>query len=525
MRTLIVATLSIIIFAWTTHASAVTINQCAVKGVTQVSAETVKAILKPVLEGGSHPTNCLQAVQILETELREAGAFAARVYVEVADDAPTITLRVIEGRLAKNGVKLSSSSTRVDDDVIIDQTTTILGPGSTLTADKYERAILLLNDLPGIKGSEETLFPADVEGEANFEIHPHDSNLIEGHVFTDNFGSASTGEYRVGATVDINSPFRRGEKFTLGANVSALGTYFLSLDASMPISNSGLRGGVSLGALQYRTDEADDLRGYSREASAFLSYPIIRSRQTNLYGEARVGREALKDKNDASTVTDRFVDTLHLKLSGDHLDNVLGGGTSNIRIEGVAGHLDLGGFEPYRLEDQATAGTNGKFSRLTWSVSRLQHVAGPWQGYVELAGQFASKRLDSSQSISFGGPYDFPGYKSGEVLGDTGIRLHADLRYNVPEKVLNSRMQVTVFYNIGEITSHAKSISGNVITPGIDTATFTLQSAGVGLSMIWKNVTLHGTVGRRISNEIPDNLLDGDASDDFHGWFQLIYNF
>lgn len=506
-------------------ASEIRVENCTVSGATQLSDEAIGAFLTPIIKDGLYPTNCAQAAYALEAKLREAGAFAARVYIEPADSTPNIMLRVVEGRLAKDGVKLGRSSARVDDSVILDQTTHTLEPGSTLTGDKYERSILLLNDLPGVDGSEAKIYPAEKTGEANFEVHPQDGKLVEGHVYSDNFGSAFTGEYRAGVTMDINSPFRKGEKFTFGANVTDMGTYYLSMDISLPLSNNGLRGGVAASALDYRTEESDNLRGYSREGSAYLHYPIIRSRQTNLHGEARIGRESMKDEDDASTVTDRYVDTAHLTISGDRADGALGGGTSKLSLEGVIGYLDLGGYEPYRQEDQKTARTNGQFSRLVWNLSRLQHISGPWQSYVEVAGQFASKRLDSSQSISFGGPYDFPGYKSGEVLGDEGQRLHVDLRYNGPQKVMNAQWQVSTFYNVGQLTTHAKEFAGNVITPGIDSETYTLQSAGVGFSLMWPDVKLQGAVGRRIGNEIPDTLLDGDPNDDIHGWFQLVYDF
>jgi hypothetical protein len=84
-------------------------------------------------------------------------------------------------------------------------------------------------------------------------------------------------------------------------------------------------------------------------------------------------------------------------------------------------------------------------------------------------------------------------------------------------------MQVSAFYNIGSLTSHAKTINGNVITPGIESDTFILQSAGLGFSAIWPEVTLQGVLGRRIDNEVPERLLDDD--DDFHGWLQVVYNF
>lgn len=525
MRYAIAFSLMVLAGAGTAFAAEVKVGDCVVVDATQLSDDEIQQIMVPIIEGGTHPTSCLQASQAVEFALRNAGAFAARVYPEVSDATPVITLRVIEGRLADDGVKLGSSSARVQDEIILNQTRAILEPGSTLTADKYERAILLLNDLPGIEGSESSLYPSETVGEANFETHPNDANLIEGYIFADNFGSASTGEYRGGGSVTFNSPFRQGEKFTVTGNFSNEATHYLSLDSNFRLSDTGLRGGVDISALEYRTDEADNLRGYSREVSTYLSYPLVRSRQANLYSEVRLGRESMKDKDDSSTVTDRYVETVHLTLSGDRLDDVLGGGKSKFSLEGVAGYLDLSGYEPYRQEDQNTARTNGRFYRLVWSASRLQHIMGPWQAYIEAAGQTASKRLDSSQSISFGGPYDFPGYKSGEVLGDEGARLHVDLRYNVPEPVLGSKLQISTFYNVGEITSHAKSVSGNVISSGISEETYTLQSAGVGFSMSRTSVTLRGVVAQRIDNEVQDSLLDGDTDGGLHGWLQLVHEF
>lgn len=90
---------------------------------------------------------------------------------------------------------------------------------------------------------------------------------------------------------------------------------------------------------------------------------------------------------------------------------------------------------------------------------------------------------------------------------------------------MNAQWQVSTFYNVGQLTTHAKEFAGNVITPGIDSETYTLQSAGVGFSLMWPDVKLQGAVGRRIGNEIPDTLLDGDPNDDIHGWFQLVYDF
>lgn len=499
---------------------------CIVVGEHRLPEKQVRGIIAEEMVAVDHSgTACLHAAGRIETSLRAAGAFAARVYVEPSPDGSTVLLRVIEGRLAQDGIRLGRSSERVDDDVILRQLEHTLEPGSPLSSDRQERAILLTNDLPGVAGSESTIYPAKTIGEANFEIHPKDSPLVEGHVYADNFGSTFSGAYRAGASFDVNSPLGRGDKISLGANASDEGSLYGFLDGSMPVFSNGSRVGVAVSMLDYRTNGFNGLSGETQDLSVYGFHPVVRSRQTNLYGELRLGREWLFDEDNSGAVTDREVDTAHFKVTGDHADGVWGGGSNKFSVEGVLGHLDLDGFAAYRLEDAQTANTQGEFARLTWNVSRLQHIDGPWQAYVELAGQFASKRLDSSQSISFGGPYDFPGYHSGEILGDEGERLHMDLRYNVPSRTLGGKLQISAFYNIGSIETHAKEFRGNVVVPGVETQSFTVQSAGLGLSLAWEDVQLRTVVGQRISNEIPDRLLDDGADDDYRGWLQVVYGF
>jgi hemolysin activation/secretion protein len=500
------------------------VGDCVVTGTHSLPDQRIAEIVGPVVAAGTYPTSCIQAAQALEEALRREGAFAARVFPETDRDRNVLVLRVAEGRLAGDGLELGRSSARVRDDVILGHLAEALPSGEVLTARRAERAILLLNDLPGIKGSENTLYPAEREGEARFETFPEDSALVEGSVFADNFGSRVTGDYRAGALVDVNSPLRLGDKLSVQASATAEGTYYLSLDASMPVASNGARAGLLLDLLDYRTGEPRNPRGTAHEIQAHLSYPFVRSRRTSVFGEARAGREDMRDQDDVSTITDRYVESAQMVLRGSHLDDVLGGATSDLRFEGTMGYLDLGGHEPYRREDALSARTAGDFARLAWTVSRLQHLSGPWQGYLEIAGQIASRRLDSSQSIGFGGPYDFAGYHGGEILGDEGHRLHVDLRYNAPSPIWEGQAQVSAFYAVGTITTHAKEFVGNAIVPGIDDRRYELQSVGLALSWSVSSVTLRGVVGKSIANEIPNELLDGSPGN-VRGWFQLVRTF
>jgi hemolysin activation/secretion protein len=496
-----------------------------VSGVTQLSEAEVRAVMDPYTRDKLSAADILLASEALNRAVRDAGAFAAKVYVWQDEQSGVVRFEVIEGHLAQDGIELSGDPARVDSRIIRNQLEAALVPGSVISASKYERAILLTNDLPGVATTQNALLPGEKVGEARFKMAPVDGALFNGNVFYDNFGSTYTGRNRLGATLEINSPLRRGDKVALGANVSDLGTVYVDLDASLPLNAQGLRFGLMAGFLNYRTDEPAGFRGESREAGVYLRYPFIRSRQLNLSGEARWGGETLEDKNDLTTITDRKVQVASLRLHGDHADSWWGGGTTTAEVEVFLGNLDLSGYRPYEALDAQTAQTAGQFSRATWRLARMQHWRGNWQSSLEFAGQIASKNMDGSQAIAFGGPYYFTGYQSGEVLGSEGSMLHADLRYNVPALVWGGRQQWSVFYNLGRISTHAVDIVGGVIVPGVDAQRYTLQSAGIGFSQQWRQVKVQGAMGQRIHNQIPDALLDGNPTGRPNFWLQLVYNY
>lgn len=462
------------------------------------------------------------AAEALQRKVREAGAFAAKVYANVKIDG-TVDLRVIEGRLSEGGVVLKASNPRLRDEKLSDLLEQTLQPGTTLASGKTERAILLANDLPGMAGSYSSIVPADQVGEARFEFTPVPAPLVAGHAYYDNFGGTYTGRNRAGGAIELNGPLKRGDKIAIGTNVSDLGTAFIYADTSLPLWQPGLRFGLFLDALDYKTDEANGLRGNSHNASAYLHYALIRSRATNLYAELRYGRENMVDETDASRLSDRVVNVGSLSLFADHHDGWAGGGTSNAELQIYVGDLDLSGYVPYEQTDAQTANTAGSFSRASWRLNRLQQLSGSWQTSVEISGQVASKRLDASQGISFGGPLDFAGYQSGEIVGDEGAKLHADLRYNL--SAWGGQQQWSLFYDIGRVKTHAIAVVGGFVVPGINDDYYTLQSLGIGFHQQWQKLQMQAALGVPIDNEIPDALLGSNDNNSLNGWLQLNYTF
>jgi hemolysin activation/secretion protein len=499
-------------------------DHCIVSGATVLTEQKIEQIISPFLSHNADGLGCLAAASTLESELREAGAFTAKVYPEITFDQNKTILHVIEGQLSQDGIIIAQPSHRVKESVIQKYLSENLPSGTTLLAENFERAILLTNDLPGIADSEAILFPGNNVGEAKFQIYPKDSKLITGNVYFDNFGSTYTGQNRIGTSLDINSPFHYGDRISLGAAMTDENSLFGYLDLSIPVGADGLRTGIEIDAMSYKTDRVDNLRGDSNTLSAYLTYPIIRSRAGDLYIALYAAQNNMNDKTDLSTITDRIVNTATFKLTGSKFDDFAGGGLNDMKLELVQGHVDLDEFEPYKLEDSQTARTAGQFTRLYWQFSRLQQIKGPLQAYAEIAGQVASKRLDSSQSLAFGGAYDFPGYESGKVLGDEGQRLHIDLRYNTQFEWLGGQQQFSTFYDIGRIKTHAEEIIGDIIIPGIEDKNYTMQSTGLGFSQIWDSVQIQGALGWRINNKIPYSQ-ENTQDDNMHGWVQLVYSF
>ena len=501
-----------------THAAL--INNIHVVGNTILSPEKLHKVLVPFIGRALTTDELHVAANNLMHEIREEGAFAAKVYIlpqEIVDH--TITFNVIEGHLAENGIVLGRSSERVDDDVIIEQLNHTLRPGSMLTSDKYERVIYLTNDLPGIKGSENLLFPATNIGEAGFKTIVEDQNLFTGNAYYDNFGSYYTGRNRWGGSLEMNSPTGQAEKITVGGNVSEYGTLFGFLDVNLLLYPNGLRGGVSLDYLDYKTDTNADLEGNALNGSVYLMYPVIRSRLHNLYTELHYTYTDLKDEVDTMTVTDRTLHVGSAKVYGDMSDSFFGGGITTARIEGHIGRVDLSDYN-----DAEYADTQGVFSRVTFNLTRLQHLIGDLQAYVAFNGQASSKHMDPSQAISFGGPYNFPGYHSGEVFGDKGWVIHTDLRYNIAPP-WQGDLQLSVFYDYGWLETHTVAIVDGFPVPGAIDRSFHIQSVGIGLSQAWDNFSLQGVLGWQVGNEIPDELLDDGDDNDFQGWVHLVYSF
>ena len=147
-----------------------------------------------------------------------------------------------------------------------------------------------------------------------------------------------------------------------------------------------------------------------------------------------------------------------------------------------------------------------------------------------MSGQFASQNLDSSQKFFIGGPFSVAGYPTGEVSGDEGALVHADLRYDFYDMPWRGNLQASVFYAVGWAKLFKDTWPNwNAPNPNIEN-NITLQSAGIGLTQTWdETFVLRGLLGYQVGDNETADPVSGEATDgsskNYRAWIQGLYSF
>jgi len=504
-----------------------------VHGNTLLEEARIQAVLSPHQGREMDAVELHEVAEELAVAYRGAGFFAARVYLPPqAITNGIVQLYVYEGFLEQDGIAFINSGERLNDDKVHSFLAANLSAGEVLTVKEVERTILLVNDLPGVN-SRSTLYPGEEVGSAHFLMQVEDQPFISGNIDADNFGSYYTGEARLGATVYVNSPSRRGDQIVLRAVTSGSDSNYAFLEYNLPISGNGLRAGVSVDQLDYELGKQYrvlDAQGDAGAWRGFLAYPFLRGRHTNLFGRVEVSRLELEDKNNTGLLADRTIDSVDLILHGDHDDDRWADGVSYFRLAVTLGDLAINGNDAFKNFDDQSGKTEGSFTRFNLEFNRLQHLQGNLSSLLSLSGQLASQNLDSSQKFFIGGPFSVAGYPTGEAGGDEGALLHADLRYDFYDMPWRGNLQASVFYAVGWATLFKNTWSGwNATNPDLDNH-IQLQSVGFGLTQTWdETFVLRGLLGYQVgSNETKDptggEAIDG-SSENYRAWVQGIYYF
>lgn len=414
---------------------------------------------------------------------RDLGYYVGFAYLpEQSGAAPgVVQLQVLEGRLDEVILRWpegGESALPVRREVV-ERHLAELRPGAILEGRQVERVAFLLNDLRGISTRFE-ITPGRSAGTASLIVTPQAEARVRTRVELDTLGSRYTGVGRLSGVTSIASPTGRGDTLTIHALASTTGGLgYGGINYLTPVGYQGLKLGATLSKVRYRLDQDDfpeRLTGEAVASTAFALYPVVRSRNLNVFAQASYENKRFEDRQPGLERRKSSDDWL-LGLVGDSRDRVFGGAINTFEIAWLQGRMHYdGGLVP--------PGLKRNFGKANLSVSRLQNlVSNRLQLYARYKAQLANTSLDATERFALGGPSAVRAFGPGEAAADTGHLVTAELRLLPPEAWLgrwSRELMFSAFYDWG----HAKfSHDPALQDTGVDN---TAALSAYGLGMVWE---------------------------------------
>ncbi|MCV6612965.1 MAG: hypothetical protein OIF55_19585 [Amphritea sp.] len=425
--------------------------------------------------------------------LKKEGWILARAYLPQQDISNGIlTIAVIRGQLDSKGPGIiiepaGEYPLRINTTVLEGISSEYLTVGNAINERELERALLLINDLPGIT-ARARLETGEEPESTRIHILAEEGRLFTGQLQSNNFGNRFTGRSQLQAELTLNDPSGHGDQLNTSLTASE-GIRLGRINYGLPLGYRGWHANLAYTFLDYeviegQASEQADYTGEAETVEAALRYPIVRSNTQNIWLGLGYRSDRFEDRFNDTRIGDKQIHSGRVNLYGDNTDQWQGGGRSDWSLEWKHGNLDLSGLAQQQQNDRSAFNTAGEFNKLEYTLSRHQYLASDLSLFIGLNGQFASKNLDSSQKFFPGGPNGVRAYPGGEAPADEGQLLRAELRYNVkkiPQRL--GRLQLQFFYDQAWIKQSNSPPANVPITNAENANRYRLAGTGVGLHL------------------------------------------
>jgi hemolysin activation/secretion protein len=273
---------------------------------------------------------------------------------------------------------------------------------------------------------------------------------------------------------------------------------YVSLNYRQVLNSEGLNaffnGSYSWGHPGTPTLEELDFHTRSTYAEAGAQYPIIRSRERNLYivGLAFAGENynLWNLTPDAPQAADRLRG-VRVRLEGDFADKTLA-----ITQAGVTVSQGIDGLGSTSNDNTLASRLGGRvdFTKVEILASRLQPLMQQFSAFVAGYAQYTRDPLLVPEQCGFGGRVFGRAYDPSELLGDSCWMVLGELRFDLPIFGTNpgsgSKNQLAADFPAVQVygfTDKGKLYRLAVASVGTAADTFTGASAGGGIRLRWQN--------------------------------------
>jgi hemolysin activation/secretion protein len=484
----------------------VVVNRVVLDGNTAFDRATLLAVIGDP-EGQAFDLAGLQEIAFGLSEFYRANGYPfARALIPPQTMAEgVLQVVVIEGRYGTLGVVDDNPRRARQAEGFLG----LLQPGEVIAARPLERTTLLLEDLPGIRVLP-VLRPGEAVGTGDLEFVIQAEPRFRGSVTADNHGNRYTGYERGQVALTVDSPFRLGDQLTLSTLYTREKLALGSVGYSRPLGGGGLRGTASYTYTEYRlAREFDGLgRGDARITSLGLSYPLLRSQQSNVTLTVSAQyKDLFNDRLEGTLIEDYSSVALPLSVQFDRRDDVVRGGVTYGSLSINPGRMSLSGS----MRETDALGTHGSFLTFNADLARLQVLAPSLTVFGRLSGQWTTRNLDSSEGISLGGAERVRAYPASEASGDRGGYAQLEVRY------ARGRVAPYLFVDAGRVEFDARPLDA------AEEAARTLAGYGLG-------VRVQQGQGLNVNAAVAWRLTGGESRADVRDreplyWLNVGYRF
>lgn len=430
-------------------------------------------------------------------------------------------LQVIEGRVGKVTIQ-GNNRTRGD---VLARRAEGLNPGDVYTNAASERAVLLMNDLPGLQ-ARAVLSPGDTFGTSDvlFDV---DETGYGGDVSVDDYGRVAIGRWRISADVNVDSVTGNGDQLSAGVTHSEGNLLnFGKLAYQLPVGSSSTLS-ANYNRAFYHVGGADfgilGIEGSTQNAGLNWLYADLRTRSQSLYWGVGVTYNNSRNLSGCCGVSSSAaISTL----------------TTNIML------LQLTLLYNRQYEDQSywTLGgnfwTNGKSNgdglsksaekaRFEFDASWVKPFADSWDFIAQGTLAYSVDPLVDTDKYSLGGPGNVRGFQSAEARGDQGVFGSLELqRAFTPSPKFP--LSWGFFLDSGKVWTKEVTVAGKTAIPSAKTG---LTSVGTELQLLpsstgWTSRLQFAWAvgGNRPSDDTPDRL-EHTVDKGPHVWFTLAKSF
>jgi len=381
-----------------------------------------------------------------------------------------VKLQVVEGKIGAINIQ-GNTRTRSS---VLQRRAQSLKSGDTYTDAAAERAVLLMNDLPGVS-SHAVLSPGTEYGTSDvlFDVN---ERAFSGDFSVDDYGRSTIGRWRINVDAAVNSLTGSGDQLSAGIthsegnllNFGKLG-YLFPTGSSSTVTVNFNRAFYHVGG----AFASANIDGSTQNSGVTWQYAEIRSQDRSLYWGVGLTHDTARTLDIVTTnitllqltmlYTRQFQDQSYYNINGSFWTN----GKSN--GSGVHDNAERAHFE--------------------FDASWVKPFAESWSFIGQGTVAYSPDPLVDADKYALGGPGNVRGFQSAEARGDRGLFGSAEVQRTFVPSV-KFPLAWGVFLDSGKVWTQGVSITaigGNGktnTTTVIASGNTTLTSVGTELQLL-----------------------------------------